>query len=187
MVFTSSYWAHTFSRPAVFLIELRITHHLHALELAESNDALKHIMEHHKSGLRKGLGSDIRNFKSRANGTKLDHLVWVKLAQMTNMNQVWENRSCADTWIPYRTVSCRMVAIHKALCSASKFCLDLGQAPDSESAFGGYTYRGSLRSAWRYAATQSNALSCRRCRLVRASCSLIIVHVGTWAYASIRL
>ena len=38
-----SYRTHTLSHPPVFLIEWRTMHHLHALEVAESSEAQKHI------------------------------------------------------------------------------------------------------------------------------------------------
>jgi len=60
--FISSNRTHMFSHPLVFLIEWRITHHLHALELAESSDAHEYITEHHKNRLWKVL---ISNFTSR--------------------------------------------------------------------------------------------------------------------------
>ena len=75
-----SYRTHTFSHPPVLFIEWRTTHHLHALKVAESSEAQKHITEHYKGGLWKGLSSDVCDFKPRANGTQLNHLVWATLA-----------------------------------------------------------------------------------------------------------
>jgi len=47
----------------------RITHRLHALELAESSDAREYNTEHHTGRLGKVLSSNILNFKFRTDRT----------------------------------------------------------------------------------------------------------------------